>query len=226
MMDINQKINEIAVQYFDGNNVKFAERMGTSEANIRNYRTKSAPKVDFLVKLRKELEISFDWLLVDEGSMNHTPLVAETAEEFLLRTDRKLEHQMIPLYEFQAAAGLISVFGNHKNVLDFIVIPNLPKCDGAISITGDSMYPLLKAGDIVAYKQIHDIKEGIRFGEMHILSVMIDGDLATVVKYVQVSDKGEEYIKLVSQNSHHADRHVKLNKVKAIALVKASIRIN
>ena len=43
-------------------------------------------------------------------------------------------------------------------MLDYISIPRLPKCDGAVYVTGDSMYPLLKSGDIVLYKEVSDIK--------------------------------------------------------------------
>ena len=40
-----------------------------------------------------------------------------------------------------------------------------------------------------------------------------------------VSDR-EGYVKLVSQNPHHADKDVAINRIRAIALVKASIRMN
>ncbi|WP_017258439.1 MerR family transcriptional regulator [Pedobacter arcticus] len=64
-MSINKKINEIALKYFDGNNVKFADFMQTSEANIRNYRKKVVPKLDFIIMLRKKLEISYEYVLGD-----------------------------------------------------------------------------------------------------------------------------------------------------------------
>lgn len=68
-MDISKKINLIAEQFFAGNNVAFANRMGTSEANIRNYRKSVVPKIDFLVTMCNELEISFDWLFNSQGPM-------------------------------------------------------------------------------------------------------------------------------------------------------------
>ena len=45
------------------------------------------------------------------------------------------------------------------------------------------------------------------------------------VKYIQKSDR-EGYVKLVSQNVHHADKDVEIARIRAIALVKASIRMN
>ena len=45
------------------------------------------------------------------------------------------------------------------------------------------------------------------------------------VKYIQKSDRAG-YVKLVSQNQHHADKDVEISRIRAIALVKASIRMN
>jgi phage repressor protein C with HTH and peptisase S24 domain len=228
-MDINQKINEIALQYFDGNNVKFAALMSTNEANIRNYRKSVVPKLDFLIKLNEKLEISFDWLLIDEGEMKRQQDRLELQDpimEYGLTLDEKRLRQTIPLYSFEAAAGLTKLFGDKPNILNYITIPNLPKCDGAVHITGDSMYPLLKSGDIVIYKRINDVLNGIFWGEMYLLSVSIDDEDLTMVKFIQKSDLGNDYIKLVSQNQHHAPKDVLLKNISAIAAIKASIRIN
>lgn len=227
-MEIKDKIEFIANRYFEGNNVKFASKMDTSETNIRNYRKGSSqPKLDFIVNLNKQLEISFDWLLKNEnGGEFEITAVSEPHSKYLLRTDRKTSIQKVPLYDIQAAAGLTSVFNDKPNIVDFIQVPNLPKCDGAIAITGDSMYPLLKSGDIVIYKEVKNKLDGIFWGEMYLLSYVDEGDNMTLVKYIHKSDKGEEYIKLVSQNQNHQPKDIKLRKVKALALIKASIRIN
>ena len=84
--------------------------------------------------------------------------------------------------------------------------------------------PLLKSGDIVLYKQLGDIND-IFWGDMYLLSIDIDGEEYVTVKYIQKSDR-EGYVKLVSQNPHHADKDVAINRIRAIALVKASIRMN
>lgn len=51
----------------------------------------------------------------------------------------------------------------------------MPRCDGAVYVTGDSMYPLLKSGDIIVYKELHDFQEVI-YGEMYLVSFDLDGD--------------------------------------------------
>ena len=134
--------------------------------------------------------------------------------------------QSVPLYSIEGTAGLVPLFADQAQAkpVNFIHIPNLPKCDGAIYIVGDSMYPLLKSGDIVLYKQLGNIDD-IFWGDMYLLSIDIDGEEYVTVKYIQKSDR-EGYVKLVSQNPHHADKEVALSRIRAIALVKASIRMN
>ena len=136
--------------------------------------------------------------------------------------------QEIPLYDLEATAGLKELFSGGKSatqVLDTIKIPHLPKCDGAISITGDSMYPLLKSGDMVLYKEVP--LDSIFYGEMYLLAYQIDGwEEYITVKYVQKSELGDDYLKLVSQNQHHQPKDVKKAQITAIAIIKASIRIN
>ena len=45
------------------------------------------------------------------------------------------------------------------------------------------------------------------------------------MKYIQKSER-DGYVKLVSQNPHHADKEIEVERIRAIALVKASIRMN
>lgn len=142
------------------------------------------------------------------------------------RTDNSLPLQSVPLYSIEGTAGLVPLFADRAETkpVNYIHIPNLPKCDGAIYVVGDSMYPLLKSGDIVLYKQLHDIDD-IFWGDMYLLSIDIDGEEYVTVKYIQKSDRAG-YVKLVSQNQHHADKDVEISRIRAIALVKASIRMN
>lgn len=137
------------------------------------------------------------------------------------------EDGLITLYDVEAAANLKSLFDNKdQNILGQINIPNIPKCDGAVYVKGDSMYPLLKSGDIVAYKEVPLEMSHIFFGEMYLVSIDADGDEYLTVKYVQHSEKGEDWIKLVSYNQNHQPKDFPLSSVRAMALVKLSIRMN
>lgn len=173
--------------------------------------------------LVQDFNVNPDWLDSGAGRMfNAEPEFTP----FRLRTDNSLPMQSVPLYSIEGTAGLVPLFEDEAQFqpVNFINIPNLPKCDGAIYIVGDSMYPLLKSGDIVLYKQLQDL-DNIFWGDMYLLSIDLDGEEYITVKYIQKSER-EGYVKLVSQNPHHADKDIEMNRIRAIALVKASIRMN
>lgn len=173
--------------------------------------------------LVQELNVNPEWLDEGRGEMfNAEPDLTS----YRLRTDNSLPLQSVPLYSIEGTAGLVPLFTDHVQTkpVNFIHIPNLPKCDGAIYVVGDSMYPLLKSGDIVLYKQLRDLDD-IFWGDMYLLSLDLDGEEYITVKYIQKAER-EGYVKLVSQNLHHADKEVEKGRIRALALVKASIRMN
>ena len=89
------------------------------------------------------LNPSPEWLESGKGNMfNAEPDLTA----YRLRTDNSLPLQSVPLYSIEGTAGLVPLFTDQaqSKPVNFIHIPNLPKCDGAIYIVGDSMYPLLK----------------------------------------------------------------------------------
>lgn len=172
--------------------------------------------------------INIIWLLTGEGSMlNDTETIKKVP------TNRKTfdpiyDIQTVPIYDSVATLGLVEVFNGTENgnVLDYLSIPNLPKSDGAIFMTGDSMYPILKSGDIVALKIIH--KSDIIYGEMHYIEYYSEyGDIEfKTIKYIKRSELGKDYITLVSQNQHHEPKDILLSKVGTVAIVNASVRYN
>jgi phage repressor protein C with HTH and peptisase S24 domain len=205
---------------------KFCNDLGFSNKfldNSSNMGTDKACKI-----LHYYPDLNSEWLLTGNGPM----IKEENTSVVVMNSDRKTvdtlhANQEIPLYDLEAVAGLRELFssGEPQRILDTIKIPNLPKCDGAISVTGDSMYPLLKSGDIILYKETEF--ENIFFGEMYLLSVKLnEWEEYITVKYVQKSEQGPEYVKLVSQNSHHQPKDIHISKISALALIKASIRIN
>lgn len=229
MKDKTLMLNKIKEYYNFDTHAKFAEFLGIKPNTLSNWYSRNT--IDYELIFTKCVGFSGTWILSngEEGDMliNHSKAPhIDVDNEFTLRTDTRYPSQQIPIYELQAAASLKTVFQGHPNILGYLSIPNMPKSDGALYVTGDSMYPLLKSGDIAIYRQINDLSEGIVFGEMHIISALIDGDVATVIKFVQKSDKGEDWIKLVSQNTYHAPRDIHMSKILAAALVKGSVRIN
>lgn len=173
--------------------------------------------------LVQDLNVNPDWLETGIGEIFNAP---QEYTQFLRGSDQTVPLQSVPLYNIEGTAGLVPLFldKSANKPIDYIHIPNLPKCDGAIYVVGDSMYPLLKSGDIVLYKQLNSI-DNIFWGDMYLLSIDIDGEEYVTVKYIQKSEK-PDCVKLVSQNAHHAEKDVEVSRIRALAFVKASIRMN
>lgn len=224
----------IYIGYAD-NDAELATKLGYTKSSFSQIINEKVPLSDkFIDKICAVNEnINKVWINTGRGELliseiKNAMKFNEPSSLYNKKSDLLVDGQKIPLYNIEATAGIVTLFNdsNETKPIDYIQIPNLPKCDGAVYISGDSMYPLLKSGDIVMYKVIHNIKDGIYWGEMYMISIDQDGDEMVTVKYIQKSEKGEKWIKLVSQNKHHDDREVSLNKVRALALIKASIRIN
>ena len=229
-MTINEKFSKIIDELYSGNKRAFANSIGVAPTVIENIvgKRQGNPSFDVLQKtISANANINSEWLLSDRGEMLKASEESNViVREFKLKTDDMRRSDRVPLYNIEAVAGVVAIFDDlHKQKpTDYLTIPNLPKCDGAVHVTGDSMYPLLKSGDIIAYKVLND-KSNIFWGEMYLVSIDFNGDSYVTVKYVQKSDQ-EGCVKLVSQNQYHQDKEVPFDSIKFAALVKASIRIN
>lgn len=235
-MDKISTIKERILSFLEYNGIKkadFYQATGVADSNFKGKNLYSQPGGEVLVKILTSYpNISAEWLLTGEGDMlksKHTdePQIEVKPIHHPRSTEKKEDTQVVYLYDFEASAGLRALFDNNRqNIIDTIKIPNLPKCDGAIHIVGDSMYPLLKSGDIILYKQMPLDINNLLYGEMYLLSYDIDGDDYIVVKYIRKSEKGEPFVTLGSENPAHAPRDIDFRRITALALVKASVRIN
>jgi transcriptional regulator with XRE-family HTH domain len=231
-MDQFEKIREARVE-IGLNQGEFASVLGVSQKEVSVLESggkKFLPKkyIDFLMQKGYDINTLFNDEMPLKKLEETQDILMESQQFYIQRTDKLHKNQSIPLYNLEATAGLVELFQhvNEKTPIDYLSIPNLPKCDGAVFVTGDSMYPLLKSGDIVIYKQVYNIEEGIFWGEMYLISVDVDGEEYISVKYIQKSDQGDDYIKLVSQNGHHQPKDIRKDRIRAIAMIKASVRIN
>jgi len=211
----------------------FERSVGMSNASFgKSLKKKGAigsDKIENILSVYSDL--SSEWLLTGKGSMlkNDAPVGDKKEEKnytSLVNSKTQLELHNIssfPLYSIDASAGLNKLFVGDSELLGQISIPNAPRCDGAVYVIGDSMYPLLKSGDIIAYRQVHNL-QSIIYGEIYLLQLENDGDLSIVVKYMKRSEKGDDYIKLVSYNKEHDPKDVPLSWIRAIARVTLTIR--
>jgi hypothetical protein len=225
-MQTSDILNRLYAYFQVDSSAKLAEKLGVLPSTISNWKKRNS--IDWELIFTKCKDADLNWLVLGyekKQGGSFCEMVAEPLSVFWGERDGK-RTQRVPLYRIEAAAGIVSVFETlqKQTPVDYLSIPNLPKCDGAVYVTGDSMYPLLKSGDIIVYKVLHDISN-IFWGEMYLLSIVHNGDSYITVKYVQKSEQ-EGFVKLVSQNQHHQEKELPIDSIRFAALVKASVRIN
>lgn len=212
------------------NDAALAAYLGVSRSTLSNWCARNS--IDFPLLLGKMKDVDYNWLLVGKGSPVHQTKICDSGmvqgEVEMIhkpKTVEALDDRSISLYDITAAANLKTMLADKQQyVVARIQIPGIPVCDGALYISGDSMYPILKSGDIIGFKEIGSFRSVV-YGEMYLVSFSIDGDEYLVVKYVNRSDV-EGCIKLVSYNPHHEPMDIPFACIQVMAIVKFSIRKN
>ncbi len=195
-------------------------------------------------------------LLVQKFNINPLYLEGEDVPMFLPSEENEdlmneapeLFPENVPLYDIEKAPSLAELFrrtGGGTSIetpkvgrpakrpayeegafrpVGWISFPGLSGCDGAVRVAGEGMSPILHSGDIVIYKQLGRL-EDVFWGEMYLLSVETSAGEYVAVRYLRRSDKPGHAI-LGGENPSFADTEIELSKIRALAFVKASIRMN
>ena len=197
------------------NKVQIAKESGISRTTLQKVLEGADVKISTLEALARVLNVPLAEFFGDVTTKVNT-------DSHVFVDDKRLEHSVVPLYDIDVSAGLQKLFASGGSLLGSISIPNMPGADGAMHVTGDSMYPLIKAGDIVAYRILHDISS-ISYGEIYILQLEHDSDMQVVVKYVKKAEQPDSVL-LVSYNKEHDPMEVPRKWITALARVTFSIR--
>ena len=197
------------------NKVQIAKESGISRTTLQKVLEGADVKISTLEALARVLNVPLAEFFGDV-----TTKVNMDSHVFV--DDKRLEHSIVPLYDVDVSAGLEKLFASGGACVGNISIPNMPTADGAVHVVGDSMYPLLKAGDIIAYRVINEISS-ILYGEIYILQIEHDGDMQVVVKYIKRSEN-PDCVLLVSYNKEHDPMDIPRSWITALARVTFSIR--
>ena len=154
---------------------ELASYLGVSRATLSNWCARN--RIDFHLLLNKMRDVDLNWLLVGKGTPRHQAKFCESdlasGEVQMIhnpKTVEALDDRSVALYDITAAANLKTLLTNKRQyMVGKIQIPSIPLCDGAVYISGDSMYPILKSGDIVGFKEINSFSNLI-YGEMYLVS--------------------------------------------------------
>lgn len=166
-------------------------------------------------------EVSLEWLITGNGNMiNKAKNTGHTHK------DNSADDKPIPLYTLDKITNVKHPGIGPWRDSEWVSIPHMPPCDAALYIQADTMYPILKSGDIVLYKRITDL-ESLYWGEMYVIEIeRPDDEDYLTLKYIFKSEMGENYVSLHSYNPIYPPQDVLKERIKRIGFVKACIRYN
>ncbi len=125
-----------------------------------------------------------------------------------------------PIYDIEATAGNLELSGHiPETIKGYINMPSFRECIAFLYVRGDSMYPKLKAGDLIGVIPVDDI-DIIQYGQVYLV---ITKDNQRMVKYVR-KGKDNSMLVLRSENEKYDDIEVKRSKLEKLYMVKGPIR--
>lgn len=223
-MDKSLILNEIKKLHGIKSDAKFADILGISPQNLRNWRTRNTYDPNLL--LVRFTNVNAEWLLTGEGE----PLKTDTSTAIA-----KTEHspqagvpvgQFVPVYDLAPTAGKTGSFiGRRQKPREQIYIPNLSSCDGAAFIRGDrAMEPLISPGDLVLFKQFSTLRpDVIRGGDIYLIAFSGDFGHQMVISYARnAGDSGN--VTLGYFNPDYKPQDIPFSSITAIAKVKAFVK--
>ena len=209
---------------------ELAAYLGVSRSTLSNWVARNS--TDYPLLLERLAEVDYNWLLTGKGSPvpQHDYCDCELASgpvEHLhpAKCSEALDDRRVPLFNIEAAANLQTLLQEGTQCkLGEVMVHQMPVCDGALHVTGNSMQPLLMPGDILGFRLLSSPAELI-YGEMYVVAFHIEGEQHLAVKYVHRSEL-PLHVQLVSYNPQHAPMDIPMECISTMALVQFSIRCN
>jgi hypothetical protein len=211
-------INKVIEYYKFTSNAEFARFLGVKPQVLSNWKARNTFDIELLSS--KCLDINPDWLLHGKGPMKRADnkIKKEENNEIVNKVN------LIPVFDLTNSIELCPAKQNC--ILDYVSIPQVKNLSGGVFVVNDNMYPVLHVGDIALYKEVPVVYDEITFGEMYLLSIYIDNESTyKTIRYLQKSDLGNHYIKMVNEDKQYLDKDIELSKIASLGLIQANIHI-
>lgn len=219
---------EALISHFtNGNKAQFAKHLGVSPQTISAWIARNTFDSELIYAKCRYVDPS--WLLTGQGNMlTSTESIQQNVESkheaIPIMKGMPSDIKPIPLVTEHAAAG----FGNEcfaiedDDVKDYYVIPKFRfnHVDFMIEVSGLSMYPHFKSGDVIACTILHEAKY-IQWNRCHVIATREQGIL---VKRIMPSEN-EECFKIVSDNKDFPPFDLPKEEITGIALVVGCVSL-
>jgi phage repressor protein C with HTH and peptisase S24 domain len=148
----------------------------------------------------------------------------QTENKFSIMSDAQAYYQSridgTPIYDIEATAGNLELSSHiPETIKGYINMPSFRECIAFLYVRGDSMYPKLKAGDLIGVIPVTDLNI-IQYGQVYLV---ITKDNQRMVKYVR-KGKNDNSLVLRSENEKYDDLELQRSKLEKLYMVKGPIR--
>ena len=213
------------------NQTAFAKKLGLSQNDV--WRMENGEKkfisrayINFMLEQGYDLNSLFDDNLDLQKSKHEAAFKLKDNDDNV--SIKINEEDYLPVFPDNYLNNFTHLLYHQEETLptDYLHIPNLPDNNGAVRVQCDSMYPILKPKDIIIFKK-HTVKlEDIFYGEIYLMSLKLSNQEVVILKRLQPADCDGECVKLVSENPKYQSKDIPIERIQALALVKATIVIN
>jgi len=191
----------------------FEKSVGMSNGSFGGQlRANKAIRSDNIESILKSYpELNPNWVFRGEGSM-----IVHSSDDLHRDGSGTQASYGIPLIPVEAVASYQR--GLKLEDTQRYLVPDFRNANFLINVTGDSMYPTYKSGDIIACQYIKEVKFLI-WGKPH----LIYSELGPIIARVY-SGEDEHTILCKSDNENYPPFPIPKTEIRAIALIKGLIR--
>lgn len=134
----------------------------------------------------------------ENGEQASTTKSALQEDDFEIIPSSSVQMKRLPLIPYEAAAGILrgETEGVRFDDCEHYVIPFFTDADFLIRVSGDSMQPTFRSGDLAACKFVQPIDMSFQWGKPYIIAT----DEGILLKRIYQKGNSRQYLSLVSDN--------------------------
>ena len=195
-MEKKDRLLRLIEHYSDGNKSEFARMIGVSPQAINTWISRNTFDIDIIYA--KCINISPEWLLTGNGPMLKTSSDNKTNVEQQQVSTNKADESTplvtydpnvgVPYYDVDFVAGFDLII-NDQTFLPTanIVVYGFEKAQMWCNVTGNSMYPKICHGDMIALREC--TLEDVQYGEIYAVVL----DTIRTIKILRKSDDPNKF---------------------------------
>jgi phage repressor protein C with HTH and peptisase S24 domain len=183
---------------------ELAEKLNISPQNLNNWLGVQDIKTGILEKIGQAINKNIYYFIEKQSIMT------QERDEF--------PEGAIRYYDLDASAGAIEMFDPGKGIkFKKLIIPGYGDCDFALNVWGDSMEPVLRAGEIILCKEWKE--SFIEFGYIYLI---ITDENHRMIKYLQPGSDSSK-ITCASENSFYKSFEIDRKDILKLFVVKGHV---